>query len=217
MVVLIENLVPVVWIEDHSWLIARKLEIVGHSQNTPAVEADGVLRAGDEHDWQILRDLLRPILAADLHQDADNVACAAELEIEAAQWIVDIAVEIFLTGADPVDIGARVLKLGVEYAVADFEEQVRIGVRANFIDNFIEGRYNAFQRSGQLARATKDCAGQFLAKVRGIGTRKEGAHAVPEEEIGQIGIALMHNIVQDVHVVHHADMAVFIVHISKIV
>ena len=66
-VVLIEDFMPVVRVEDHSWLIACKLQIVRHGQNTSAVEANRILRTGDKHNGQIVRHLLRPILAADLH------------------------------------------------------------------------------------------------------------------------------------------------------
>lgn len=73
-------------------------------------------------------------------------------------------------------------KLRIEHAVANFEEQIRIGMRANFIYHLVEGRYHTLQGGGKLARTTEDCTCQLLAEVCGVGAGKEGTHAVAKEK-----------------------------------
>ena len=61
-----------------------------------------------------------------------------------------------------------------------------------------------------MAGAAEDHQVGLLRVLDNIGAGQEAAHAVPEENIGQVGIIGFHQIVELVHVLHHMAPALIV-------
>ena len=113
--------------------------------------------------------------------------------------------------AEPVKVGhgeGNLLVVRAESQVIQ-KPAVRSGAFGSD-DGFGHGVAGVHQRPGLVAGAAEDHQVGLLRVLDNIGTGQEAAHAVPKENIGQIGVIRFDQIVELVHVLHHIVPAVFL-------
>ena len=82
-----QNLVAVAGVKDDRRLVTGKHQIVGDGKRAPAVKADRVFRAGNNHNRQIFGDERCPLAPTAFHGERKQIAVAAQLQREAAKRV----------------------------------------------------------------------------------------------------------------------------------
>ena len=175
---------------------------------TPA--ADGVLVTGDVVKRQFFRDFCGPLLTLDAvhHLAEEQHGTVVGGFGERVERVGRMVVLDILRMADPLVAEGNRFRDAAEH-----EAEQHIGgfgvrfVAFSVIDELLQIGCGVLQGRQSAAGAAHGGTGQFIAIVRDVVTGDEGAHAVSEQEVRQVGIHLFDDAGKGVFVFAHGLIA----------
>ena len=174
-----------------------------------AVVADRIAVAGHEVDRGGLVHLIEIFRLPDILQAAHHIMEHAGRRHRAAERVSDVLIHDRLVARQPVEVRAYMVVLLV---VAAEGELIELGavVHRTIVDHLELGhKLTGGDDGGRvLTGAADDDALESLRVVNDVGAGQEAAHAVAEQEVGDIGILGGGQLVELVHVAHNIVPAV---------